>query len=329
VFLAAGLMAMILTYAHVEFALPAAPGSPDTVFFVRPGSSIYQVALGLSQRGILRRPYLFVLYARLTGADRRIQAGEYRLGPGMSPRRILNTLVQGKVITYKVTIPEGYTVRQIAELLEAKGLAGREDFLLAAQDAELCAKLGIPTGSLEGYLFPDTYYFPRGLTAKEIVRAMVAQFEQHITPQMRQRAEELGFTLHQVVTLASLIEKETGVEAERRLISAVYHNRLRRNIRLQCDPTVIYALGDKFDGNLRKEDLRLDSPYNTYRHRGLPPGPIANPGLASIQAALYPEAVDYIFFVSKNDGTHKFSTTLEEHNQAVDYFQRKRRRVVP
>ena len=197
--------------------------------------------------------------------------------------------------------------------------------MAAAHDPELIKRWKIPNDSLEGYLFPDTYYFHKGASALDVAGSMLEQFKHNISPEWRERADALGFSMHQIITLASLIEKEAGVATERPIISAVYHNRLRNNIRLQCDPTVIYAIPN-FDGNLTRKHLRLDSPYNTYRYRGLPPGPIANPGRASIEAALYPADVDYQYFVSRNDGTHQFSTTLRQHNNAVIKYQKRRRR---
>ena len=204
-------------------------------------------------------------------------------------------------------------------------LANEKEFLLLAKDPAFIQALELDVRSLEGYLFPTTYRFAKYSKPENMIRTMVAFMSKAVTPERRARAAELGMSVHEVLTLASVIEKETGAAEERRLISAVFHNRLRRKIPLQSDPTVIYAL-EGFDGNLRKRDLGVDSPYNTYRVRGLPPGPIANPGLESILAALYPAKASYLYFVSRNDGTHHFSSTLAEHNRAVDKYQRKYRR---
>jgi len=238
--------------------------------------------------------------------------------------QLLAILEQGKIFCHKITIPEGYTIYQIADLLAAKGLAKRENFINLATDPNLAKELGIQAKTLEGYLFPDTYYFNKGLSEKVIIKTMVNRFYSLMKPEWKEQSHKLGLTFHQVITLASLIEKETSNKEEKPIISAVYHNRLKAGIRLQCDPTVIYCLKN-FNGKLRKEDLLIDSPYNTYKRYGLPPGPIANPGLDSIQAALYPAKVGYQYFVSKNDGTHYFSYTLKEHNRAVLRYQKKRR----
>ncbi|MFQ5717561.1 MAG: endolytic transglycosylase MltG, partial [Nitrospinales bacterium] len=191
-------------------------------------------------------------------------------------------------------------------------------------DRSLIDSLDIPGENLEGYLFPETYHFDKNTDERAIVKTMVDTFKRRaLKPEYLDRARELGFSFHKIITLASLIEKETGREDERELISAVFHNRLRKNMRLQCDPTVIYALKN-FDGNLRKKDLGIDSPYNTYRYAGLPPGPIANPGLESIRAALYPASANYIYFVSKQNGSHEFSSALADHNRAVRKYQLKK-----
>jgi UPF0755 protein len=229
-------------------------------------------------------------------------------------------MVLGKGIFQSVTIPEGLTVREIAELLGKMQIADGAKFLALAAESELLQSLGLDHGGLEGYLFPDTYYFTPATPEREILLAMAEQFRKAIRPLLAQRDDGIGLSPHEIVTLASVVEKETGVEAERPLVSAVFHNRLKRQMPLQSDPTVIYGL-KKFDGNLTRKDLREPSPYNTYRITGLPPGPICNPGLSSIRAALYPADVPFLYFVSKNDGTHLFSESLAEHNRAVKTYQ--------
>jgi UPF0755 protein len=240
----------------------------------------------------------------------------------MRPLDILERFRSGTIVLHPVTIPEGYTIRQIAQVVGAAGLADPGEFVRLANDARFVESLGLGQPSLEGYLFPDTYAFPRRVSTEHVIRQMVDRFQEVYSPQWDVQAARIGLTRHQVVTLASIIEKETGDEAERPFISAVFHNRLRLRIPLQSDPTVIYPIKG-FDGNLRKVDLVRDSPYNTYRRRGLPPGPIANPGRAALEAALYPASVEYLFFVSRNDGTHQFSRSLREHNKAVNQFQRR------
>lgn len=203
-------------------------------------------------------------------------------------------------------------------------MANARKFIQQTRDRSLIDSLDIPGENLEGYLFPETYHFDKNTDERAIVKTMVDTFKRRaLKPEYLDRARELGFSFHKIITLASLIEKETGREDERELISAVFHNRLRKNMRLQCDPTVIYALKN-FDGNLRKKDLGIDSPYNTYRYAGLPPGPIANPGLESIRAALYPASANYIYFVSKQNGSHEFSSALADHNRAVRKYQLKK-----
>lgn len=298
----------------------AAPGGGEQVLTIRPGESFRSIARNLFQKGLIRSPARFRLYARFSGHHRALKAGEYSFRGENSPRQILDRLVEGRVKLYRITIPEGYTVQQIAGLVAAAGLSEKETFAAAANDPERARQKGIEAESLEGYLFPDTYHFPRGSALEDILDAMVQRFEAVMTDERRAKAEAIGFSVHEVVTLASIIEKETGEPSERPLISSVFHNRLRKNMRLQTDPTVIYGIPD-FDGNLTRKHLRTPGPYNTYLNKGLPPGPIASPGEAAIDAALHPVESDYLFFVSRKDRTHQFSATLEEHRQAVRKYQ--------
>jgi UPF0755 protein len=256
-------------------------------------------------------------------AERKLKAGEYALTTAMRPLEVLDWLESGRVIQHEVLVPEGFTAEQIGRVLEARGLASYDEFVRLARDRGFARALGVEADALEGYLFPQTYYFARRVGAAEIIRTMVAMFQATFTEELARRAAELKLTPHQVVTLASIIEKESGNAAERPLISAVFHNRMRKRIPLQSDPTVIYGIKE-FDGNLTRKHLIELTPYNTYRIRGLPPGPIANPGKAALLAALYPAAADHLYFVSKNDGTHVFSGSLREHNRAVEKYQRRR-----
>ncbi len=295
------------------------------VLEISDGASFSEVARMLHQRHLIKSDWAFTWMGRIVGADRNIIPGEYEFQGGMTPADILHKITSGAVIQYAVTIPEGYSIEQIAGLLEEKGLADRETFVQLTRDPRFLAQFDPQLRDLEGYLFPDTYHFTRHMRPDTIIQSMVSRFKQAWTPQLQARAEELGMSIHQIVTLASVIEKETGLSQERGLISGVFHNRLRKKIPLQSDPTVIYAL-NHFDGNLRKKDLAVESPYNTYRVRGLPPGPIANPGEASIRAALYPIPTNYLYFVSRNDGSHQFSATLAEHNLAVKKYQLQQQR---
>jgi UPF0755 protein len=222
-----------------------------------------------------------------------------------------------------MTFPEGLTIQEMARLYESREFGSAADFVAAAQEESLIADLDPAADDLEGYVFPETYALPRGTPAARLVAMMVARFRATYTEDLRRSAEEQGLTTRQVVALASLIEKETGKADERPLVAAVYRNRMRIGMGLQADPTVVYALqkAGRYNGNIRREDLAIDSPYNTYRHPGLPPGPIAAPGKASIEAALMPASVSYLYFVSRNDGSHVFADTLAEHNRNVREYQ--------
>ncbi|MDX1778778.1 MAG: endolytic transglycosylase MltG, partial [Thermodesulfobacteriota bacterium] len=249
----------------------------------------------------------------------------YTFRTGMRPSEVIEMLVEGRYTTITVTIPEGFTVSQIARIFQEKGLGREETFLALSVDFQFIQSLHIKGNSLEGFLFPDTYQFRKGMGEDAILREMVGRFKQVYSDAYRKRADELGLSQNEVITLASIIEKETSEPSERYIIGAVFQNRLKKGIPLQSDPTVIYGIKD-FDGNLTKEDLQTETPFNTYLIKGLPPQPIANPGEESIKASLYPSQDNYLYFVSKNNGTHQFSATLEEHNRAVDTYQRKRRR---
>jgi UPF0755 protein len=321
------LVLAILLDALAFLVLPQTILGEHKRVFIPKGSTFKEVVHILDEDGILRSPTRFYLMARLMGVAGRVQAGEYELSTAMIPPVILHRLVTGDVVKYRVTIPEGYTVRQIAVRLEEEGIIeNQEEFLSLAFSADFPAGLGIAGKSVEGYLFPDTYLFPRGIVPAEVIKTMVGKFKRVYGPDCSRRAAELGMTEREIVTLASIIEKETGVPEERPLISAVFYNRLKRGIPLCSDPTVIYGIAD-FDGNLRKRDLEKMTPYNTYLKKGLPPGPIANPGRSSILAALYPAPVQYLYFVSRNDGSHYFSSTLREHNEAVWRYQQGGRRA--
>ena len=308
-------------YARTPLVLPAPDVQPALVT-ISPGDGFRTIARRLAASGLIRSPLRFRLLARFNGQDRRVKSGEYRLSPAQSPRDILAALVAGKVVLYRLTLPEGYTLRQMAGAVDAAGLAPADEFLKVAADPGLIRSLKIDADSLEGYLFPDTYAFPRTVTPETIIRTQVRRLRAVFTPAWQAAAKAAGLSVHQVLTLASIIEKETGDPGERPLISSVFHNRLKKGMRLQSDPTVIYGIAD-FNGNLTRRDLRTPGPYNTYLNTGLPPGPIANPGAASIRAALFPAQTAYLFFVAKKNGTHQFSTTLTAHLRAVRKYQLK------
>jgi UPF0755 protein len=298
---------------------------------VAPGSGVARIAEDLTSAGVVSDALTFRAAARWAGVDRRLQAGEYRFTDGASPLDVVGRLARGDIFVHPVTFPEGRTIREMAAIFAASGLGTADEFARAAADATLIGDLDRGAPSLEGYLFPDTYPLARRTGAAGAVRAMVARFREAFGADLRAEAARRDLSLREVVTLASLIEKETSAPEERAIVSAVYQNRLRIRMPLQADPTVIYALMQRgrWNGNLTRADLQLDSPYNTYRYPGLPPGPIAAPGLRSLEAAVRPADVPYLYFVSRNDGTHVFATTLAEHNRnvrrwQVEYFRRPR-----
>jgi UPF0755 protein len=258
-----------------------------------------------------------------SGRSRSLQAGEYRFDQPMSALAVIEKIASGDVYTQRLTFPEGLTIAEMAKVFESRGFGPAREFVKAASDGSLVKDLDAKASDLEGYLFPETYPLPRRADASRVVGMMVDRFRSLYDETLRARAKELGMTTRQVVTLASLIEKETARADERPLVAAVYRNRMMRGMGMQADPTVVYALmkAGKYNGNIRREDLSFDSPYNTYRYPGLPPGPIAAPGRASIDAALAPADVPYLYFVSRNDGSHVFATTLTEHNANVYQYQ--------
>ncbi len=295
------------------------PGS-EILITIPGGSSFVSASQLLVDAGVIRSLKFFVLMGKVKGLSNSIQAGELMFDTGMTPNQALDVLARGKAVSYHVTIPEGYNIPMVAALLAEKGLGDADRIVALARDPEFARELEVPADSLEGFLFPDTYSWPKGLSEKDILGRMVAKYMSVFTDAMRARAREVGMTELEVVTLASIIEKETGAPQEREQVSAVFHNRLKKGYRLQTDPTVIYGI-ENFNGNLTKKDLRTDHPYNTYTRSGLPVGPIANPGEASLMAALSPAKVSYLYFVAKGDGTHVFSNNLVEHNKAVAVYQ--------
>ena len=313
------IMLLALGFGYYAVTPRDREGQPK-VFVIRHGASLRHVASELQEKGFIKNSYLFVLWGELLGYSKKIKSGEYRISSAMPPVNILAVFAKGAVITHMVTIPEGYTMGQIARLLDQKGIVDAQEFLRVCNDPKIVAKYGIKGNSLEGYLYPDSYQFSRGLSANKIVDVMLHRFKEVVSPYMN-RMKERGMTLHEVVTLASIVEKETGLSRERPLIASVFLNRLKRGMRLESDPTVIYGIKN-FSGNLTRKDLARKTPYNTYIIRGLPPGPIANPGIESIRAVLYPAETSYLYFVSKNDGSHYFSSSLTEHNRAVAKFQK-------
>ena len=305
---------------------PAATEPAPRLFDVHPGNTFASVARRLEDEELIRDARLATWLARYNEMDGRLHVGQYELSPHQSTQEILEVITQGQVKTWRVTLPEGSRAEEIAERLAASGLVDGEQFKAALRNPALAEELDVPTTDFEGYLYPDTYWLPQGLSPEEVVRILVGQFDRVWEAEIRTQAEETGLSRNEVVTLASIVEKETAAPPERARIAAVFLNRLRKGMRLETDPTVIYGI-EEFDGNLRRKHLRdKRNPYNTYQHFGLPPGPIANPGLAALRSVVNPEETDYLYFVSRNDGTHVFSRTYGEHTKAVDEYQRRKRR---
>jgi UPF0755 protein len=296
---------------------------PERFVDVPQGAGPASIGRRLVDAGVVRDTFSFRFELARSRSGRRLQAGEYRFDRPMTVREVIAKLARGDVYLLPITFREGLTIKQMSELFAAKGFGPAAEFVAAAGDARLAAPFDPAARDLEGYLFPDTYALPRSATAQQLVARMVAGFEKVLTPELRARAAARGLGVRELVTLASIVEKETGKPEERPLVAAVYSNRLKMGMGLQCDPTVIFALEreGRYTGNLTREDLRFDSPYNTYRYAGLPPGPIASPGRASLEAAASPADAPYVYFVSRNDGTHAFASTLAEHNHNVFEFQ--------
>ncbi len=301
---------------------PVPPATPGAVVVVPPGESFRAVTQRLHDAGVLAHPFLLRVYARYAGGDRSVRSGEFRFADPISPVAVLALLQSSADTGRQVTIPEGLTAAQIAALLEERGYGGRDVFRCAMEDPRLLLEFALPASGVEGFLFPDTYSFDLTTAPLEIIRTMLQHFRTQSASLAAQR-EAAGMSELAMVTLASVIERETGHPDERPLISGVFHNRLRIGMPLQSDPTVLYARGDG-RGPITRGDLAAPHPYNTYVVRGLPPGPIANPGRAALEAAVAPAQTRALYFVSRNDGSHVFSDTLEQHNRAVRRFQPQR-----
>jgi UPF0755 protein len=333
---AAGLLSLLLLLAAIATAAWFAKrqlsrleepyrGYSEAEQFVDVPSGVGPPAIGrlLVEAGVVRDITTWRVAVWRSGEATALKAGSYRFTDAMTPGAVVDRLARGEVYLREVTFPEGLTIRQMARVFETAGLGSSSAFVGAAQDGSLVSAFDPQAHDLEGYLFPDTYALPRRASAVDLVRRMVSRFEAALTDDVRRAAQDSGLSVRQLVTLASLIEKETANAGERTLVAAVYRNRLAKRMPLQCDPTVIYALELRghFNGNLTRADLGVISPYNTYRAGGLPPGPIAAPGRASLEAAARPAPVDYLFFVSRNDGSHAFAATLREHNNNVQKYQ--------
>lgn len=298
--------------------------APELVLTVPSGQTIKGTAQQLEESGVIKSSRLFEIFFRFYRREQQLQAGEYRFEGNLSLFDVVEKLKNGDIHHYRVTVPEGLDRVEIAQVFVSAGFGSLERFLVLMNDPAPILDLNPEAETLEGFLHPNTYFLPSGSDEKAIVDLMLSTFRRLWTDDLSQRAAGIGLSISEIVTLASLIEKETGKPEERSLVSAVFHNRLKIGMKLACDPTVIYAVKrvKEYDGIIHRSDLQLDSPYNTYLYPGLPPGPIANPGQASILAALNPADSDYLFFVSRNDGSHIFSTNYRDHSRAVQRYQR-------
>ena len=308
-------------------------GFPEPERFVEipSGTGAAEIRRRLVEAGVVSDELSFRAALMWTGQSRALKAGEYRFDRPMSVVDVVEKLARGDVYGHPITFPEGLTIREMADIVESRGFGKADEFIKAARDGSLVNDLDPAAKDLEGYLFPETYTLPRGTPVATLVSLMVERFRDTYTTLEAKRSGQADLSTRQIVTLASLVEKETGKAEERPLVAAVYRNRLDKNMAMQADPTVVYALvqAGTYDGNIRKRDLSFDSPYNTYKYAGLPPGPIASPGRAALEAALAPADVDYLYFVSRNDGSHAFAETLAKHNANVQeyqvlYFQKQR-----
>ena len=287
------------------------------------GTGVNAIGRRLVDAGVVQSTYAFQAAMRLRANGQTLKAGEYRFSGAMTPDEVIDKLAKGDVYLRPITFPEGLTIAEMGRVFETSGFGTASAFVKAARDSSPVQKLDPQAPDLEGYLFPETYTLARSAKAEDLISQMAARFAEVYTPELRKAAEARGMSTREVLTMASLIEKETARSEERFLVSAVYHNRLKIGMGMQCDPTVIYALqrAGRYTGNLTRADLQFDSPYNTYRYAGLPPGPIAAPGRLALEAAVKPADVPYLYFVSKNDGSHVFAATLAEHNRNVQEYQ--------
>ena len=320
--LALGGLLGLLTVKYTQ--TPASQDARSVVLEVMPAMSFQAVAQELKKVGVINNVKLFYLYARIKGLRSQLRVGEYELNTNMLPGQVLTIITSGKSLTKPFVVPEGLNIFETSELFEKQGFGTREEFLALTKDKSLVKNLlGEDAESLEGYLFPETYLITKFMTVEDVIVAMVRRFQSVYSEAVKQNQVK-NWTTHQVVTLASIVEKETGAPQERKIISSVFHNRLKKHMRLQTDPTVLYGIAiesGQLPKNIRKSDLLRPTPYNTYVISSLPPGPISNPGREAIVAAMNPEATDFLFFVSHNDGTHEFTKTYEDHSNAVRKFQ--------
>lgn len=317
---------MVASYIAFEMLVPAQTGNRKAEIEIPRGSTFRQAVDILYDRKLIRDKNIFLLAGKLTGADRKIRAGFYSIWSSMSPFDIFKILRKGQIIEYEIKILEGDSLLEVSGQFEKNGIIKREEFMKLAHDPDFLDSYKIESKSIEGYIFPDTYRIPKGVSPKEALGSMIGKMREKFSFDILTRMEKMGMTENETLTLASIVEKEAVVDSERPLISAVYHNRLKKKMQLQADPTSIYGIKSSRE-KITREDLLRKTPYNTYQIKGLPPGPIASPGLKSIMAALYPAKVPYIYFVSQDDRTHQFSTTAEEHIEAVKLYRQRQQEI--
>ncbi|MDQ2871090.1 MAG: endolytic transglycosylase MltG [Acidobacteriota bacterium] len=312
-------LAVVYAYYRLEHPRRPAVAAGRTTVLFPPKTSTKQIFERLEKEGVLQDARLAEIYYRVYRSGTRLQAGEYQFDRPMPIDEIINRMGKGEVVQYSIVVPEGLTEEETFELFWSRGIGGPEAFKRALTETELLPGLTTGVNDLEGFLFPETYVVTRTTSARQIVDSMVAQFRKNFTPDLREKAHTLGFTPRQAVILASIIEKESAIKSEGPLIAAVYWNRLKKNMRLQADPTVMYAMkrDGRWTGTLHRSDYTYDSPYNTYTNDGLPPGPICNPGLTALKAAVSPAKTDFLYFVADTTGGHTFTRTYEEHLQAI------------
>ena len=320
----AGFLLMVIAYAAFEMFVPVRSGNKNIEVEIPRGATFRQAADVLWKERLIRDKKIFLALGRLTGADRKIRAGFYSFWSNMSPLDIFSIIRKGRIIEFELRVIEGDSLYEIAETFAKAGLVSKEEFMELVRDPGILASHDIEAQSMEGYLYPDTYIVPKGIKAEDALDIMLSRMKEKFSPEIAARAEALGMTKTGVLTLASIIEKEAVADEERPVISAVYHNRLRKGMPLQADPTSIYGIKSSKE-RITKADLQRKTPYNTYVIKGLPPGPIASPGLKSMIAAVNPAQVPYLYFVSNNDGTHNFSISLNEHEAAVRAYREKKR----
>lgn len=316
--LAVFLLAILLPLARFSIFISASPGAGKNVliFDFGQGQSLKKIASALEERKVISSAAMFVVYARLHGDAARLQAGYYRFSDAMTPSEILRRMVAGDVYSVRFTVPEGYSIYQVAELISGRGLFDKKAFLRECFSRPLLRELGIDGKSVEGYLYPSTYDITPGMAPDDLIRQMVANFQKIYDRDFAGRAGETHLSKREIIILASMIEKEAIMPEERPIIASVFRNRMQRGMPLQSDPTAVYGVR-AFAGNVSRNDITRNTPYNTYLISGLPPGPIGNPGSGAIEAVVNPARTTYLYFVAKKDGTHCFSNTLEEHNMAV------------